>query len=177
MFFSGTSWDLLRREVRRRALRPIDCALLAAAAWHLPRSLTSARLVTPRTLPRWHRALVRRKWRQKGRRPGRPRLSREIQELVIRLARENPRCGHRRICGELAKLGLQTSPTSIRRPLARTHLRPAPRRSGPSWREFLHQQAASIDVCDFFSAPRSGVRKETNHHEQATSLRWDVGPG
>jgi hypothetical protein len=81
----------------------------------LPRSLSPARLVTPRTLLRWHRALIRRAWRQTDRQPGRPRLSREIEDLVLRLARENPRWGHRRICGGLAKLGLQASPTSIRR--------------------------------------------------------------
>jgi putative transposase len=117
------------------------------------------RLVTPRTLLRWHRALVRRKWRQDGRRPGRPQLSGEIQELVLRLARENPRWGHRRICGELAKLGLQASPTSIRRLLARADLRPAPRRAGPSWRDFLHQQAASIVACDFFTVESVFLRR------------------
>src|SRR5712691_4194625 len=83
--------DVLRRSVDRPSLRPADRAFLAAAACHLPRSASSVRLVTPRTLLRWHRALVRRKWRQDGRRPGRPRLSREIQELVLRLAHENPR--------------------------------------------------------------------------------------
>jgi putative transposase len=64
--------------------------------------------------------------------------------LVLRLARENQCWGHRRICGELAKLGLNVSPTSIRRLLAQGKLHPAPRRSGPSWREFLRVQAASI---------------------------------
>ena len=70
---------------------------------------------------------------------------------MLRLARENPRWGHRRICGELAKLGLNVSPTSIRRLLAQAKLDPAPRRLGPSWREFLRAQAASIVACDFFT--------------------------
>jgi hypothetical protein len=83
--------EVLRRQVVRPKLRPVDRALLAAAASELPRSLRDTRLVTPRTLLRWHRALVRRKWRQTSARRGRPPLTVEVQELVLRLARENPR--------------------------------------------------------------------------------------
>ncbi|MGH3005817.1 MAG: helix-turn-helix domain-containing protein [Gaiellaceae bacterium] len=151
--------DILRRQVGRPALKPADRAFLAAAACHLPRSAKPLLLVTPPTLLRWHRALVRRKWRQDDCRPGRPRLSAEIQELVVRLARENPPWGHRRICGELAKLGLQASPTSIRRLLARAQLHPAPWRTGPSWREFLQAQAASIVACDFFTVESVLLRR------------------
>jgi hypothetical protein len=96
---------ILRRQVGRPKLGMADRALLAAAAVHLPPSHRSVLLVTPRTLLRWHRALVRRKWRQPAGRVGRPPLSPEIRELVLRFARENPRWGHRRICGELRKLG------------------------------------------------------------------------
>jgi len=78
---------------------------------------------------------------------------------VLRLAQENPRWGHRRICGELAKLGLQASPTSIRRLLARARLGPVPRRSGPSWREFLQAQAASIIACDFLTVESLFLRR------------------
>jgi putative transposase len=151
--------EILRRQVAPPRLRPADRALLAAATFHLPRRLRDARLVTPRTLFRWHRALVRRKWRQPGGRRGRPPLSAEARELVLRLARENPRWGHRRICGELAKLGLRVSPTSIRRLLARAKLEPAPRRSGPSWRKFLQSQAASIVACDFFTVETAFLRR------------------
>jgi transposase InsO family protein len=79
--------------------------------------------------------------------------------LVLRLARENPRWGHRRICGELAKLGFRVSPTSIRRLLGSANLEPAPRRSGPSWRESLHAQAASIVACDFFAVESMFLRR------------------
>jgi putative transposase len=151
--------DVLRRPVERPKLRPADRALLAAAARHLPRSSRAALLVTPRTLLRWHRALVRRKWRQPAGPRGRPPLPTEIQQLVLRLASENPRWGHRRICGELAKLGLHVSPTSVRRLLARAGLEPAPRRSGPSWREFLRAQAASIVACDFFTVESAFMRR------------------
>jgi putative transposase len=82
---------ILRRQVARPKLGMADRALLAAAAVHLPRPQRSLLLVTPRTLLRWHRALVRRKWRQPVGRVGRPPLSAEICELVLRLARENPR--------------------------------------------------------------------------------------
>jgi hypothetical protein len=91
---------ILRRQVGRPKLRMADRALLAAAAVHLPRPQRTVLLVTPRTLLRWHRALVRRKWRQPSGRVGRPPLSPEVRELVLRLARENSRWGHRRICGE-----------------------------------------------------------------------------
>jgi hypothetical protein len=128
--------SVLRRQVVRPKLGMADRALLAAAAVHLPRPQRSVLLVTPRTLLRWHRALVRRKWRQPPGRVGRPPLAPEIRELVLRLARENPRWGHRRICGEIAKLGFRVSPTSVRRLLAQGRLEPAPRRTGPSWREF-----------------------------------------
>jgi len=118
-----------------------------------------ARLVTPRTLLRWHRALVRRKWRQSPARRGRPPVSAEVRAIVLRLARENPRWGHRRIGGELARLGLRVSPTTVRRLLARTKLGPAPRRSGPGWREFLRAQASSIVACDFFTVESVLLRR------------------
>jgi len=116
-------------------------------------------LVTPRTLLRWHQALVRRKWRQPVGRRGRPSLPTEVRELVLRLARQNPRWGHRRICGELATLGFRVSATSIRRLLAEAKLESAPRRDGPRWREFLHAQAASIVACDFFTVESLFLRR------------------
>jgi putative transposase len=149
---------VLRRQGARPKLRAADRALLAAAACHLPASARGARLVTPRTLLRWHRALVRRKWSQSPGRRGRPPVPAEVRAVVLRLARENPRWGHRRIGGELAKLDLWVSPTTIRRLLARAGLGPAPRRSGPGWREFLRTQAVSIVACDFFTVESALLR-------------------
>jgi putative transposase len=151
--------EVLRRQVTRPKLGMADRALLAAAAVHLPQPSRAVLLVTPRTLFRWHRALVRRKWRQPPGPVGRPPLSVEIQELVLRLARENPRWGHRRICGELRKLGFIVSATSIRRLLARSGLAPAPRRSGLDWGEFLRAQAASIVACDSFTVETVFLRR------------------
>jgi putative transposase len=151
--------EVLRRQVARPKLRAVDRALLAAAACHMPRPSGGARLVTPRTLLRWHRALVRGKWRQPPGRRGRPPVPAEVRALVVRLARENPRWGHRRISGELTKLGLRVSPTTVRRLLVRPGLGPAPRRSGPSWREFLRAQAASIVACDFFTVESVLLRR------------------
>ena len=165
---------ILRRQVGRPKLRMADRALLAAATVHLPRPQRTVLLVTPRTLLRWHQALVRRKWRQPAGRRGRPSLPAEVRELVLRLARENPRWGHRRVCGELAKLGLRVSATSIRRLLAQAKLEPAPRRDGPSWREFLHAQAASIVACDFFTrrepAPAALLRLVLHRSRQPARL-------
>jgi hypothetical protein len=151
--------EVLRRQVARPQLRAADRALLAAAACHLPRSARGAPLVTPRTLLRWHRALVRRKWRQSPRRRWRPPVPAEVRALVLRLARENSRCGHRRIGGELVKLGFRVSPATARRLLARAGLGPAPRRSGPGWREFLRAQAASVVACDFFTVESVLLRR------------------
>jgi transposase len=155
---SGTSSRFCAARSRGRSFALL-IALFAAAACHLPRCSRGALLVTPRTLLRWHRALVRRKWRQPCGGRGRPPLPAGVRELVLRFARENPRWGHRRICGELFKLGVWVSPTSIRRLLARASLEPAPRRAGPSWREFLRAQAASIVACDFFTVETVFLRR------------------
>jgi putative transposase len=150
---------VLRRQGARPQLRAADRALLAEAACHLPRSSRGRLLVTPRTLLRWHRALVRRKWRQAPSRRGRPPVPTDVRVLVPRLARENPRWGHRRISGELGRLGLRVSPSTVRRPLAHAGLAPASRRSGPGWREFLRTQAASIVACDFFTVESVFLRR------------------
>jgi hypothetical protein len=102
---------------------------------------------------------LRRRWTYGRARPGRPSIDAERRELVLRLARENPRWGYQRITGELAKLGLSVSPSTVRRLLARTDFRAAPRRGGPTWREFLRGQAASIVACDFFTVEAAFLRR------------------
>ena len=108
---------------------------------------------------RWHRELVRRRWTYPSARPGRPPIDARTRELVVRLARENPRWGYQRIAGELNKLGLSASPSAVRRLLARAGLGPAPRRSGLSWREFLGAQAATVVACDFFTVDTALLRR------------------
>ena len=150
--------EVLRRQVGRVHYEPADRAVLASLARLLPRRCWSAFLVTPSTLLRWHRELVRRRWTYTRRRPGRPPLDPRLVELVLRLARENPRWGYLRIKGELAALGVRVSATTIRTVLRRHGLGPAPRR-GMSWSEFLRTQAAGILATDFFTVETVTLRR------------------
>ncbi len=129
---------VLQRTAGRPKLRRIDRMLLAAASRALPRDRWVAFLVTPATLLRWHREFVRRKWtyRRAGR-PGRPPIDPEVRALILRLARENPGWGCIRVQGELRKLGIRVGATTIRILLRTARAGPAPRRTGPTWTEFL----------------------------------------
>jgi transposase InsO family protein len=142
--------SVLRRQVKRPVYRASDRAFLAASSRLLRREAWGAFLVRPETLLRWHRQLVRRKWTRPHRPPGRPALDPEVRELVLRLGGENPRWGYMRIRGELFKLGVKVSATTVATVLRRAGLGPAPRR-GPTWRAFLRQQAAGILACDFLT--------------------------
>jgi putative transposase len=143
--------SILRRTVRRPDLKDRDRTLLAAASRALSRERWTSFMVTPQTLHRWHRELVRRKWTYRPRGPGRPPLDPRTVELIARLARENPRWGCVRIRGELRKLGIRVGATTIRRILRRSGLGPAPRRIGPTWSEFLRAQGRGVLACDFFT--------------------------
>jgi putative transposase len=149
---------VLGRRQPRPSFRAADRAFLAALA-RMPPGRRRRLIVTPQTLLRWHRELVRRTWTRPRRRPGRPRVDNLVRQLVLRFASENPRWGHRRIAGELLKLGLRISPSTVRRLLLAAGLEPAPRRSGPSWREFLRQQAASMLACDFLTVETISLRR------------------
>src|SRR5215207_4594817 len=146
-------------DVERPKLRASDRALLAATGRLLPPARRQGLLVAPHTLLRWHREPVRRRWTYPPPKPGRPPINTRTRELVARLARENPRWGYQRIAGELNKLALAVSPSTVRRLLANAGLGPVPRRSGPSWREFLRAQAASVVACDFFTVETALLRR------------------
>jgi putative transposase len=149
---------VLRRSVERPSLTRCDRVLLAAASRLLPRDRWAVFLVSPQTLMRWHRELVRRKWTCRRRSPGRPPLDPAVRALVFRMARENPKWGCVRIQGELRKLGVRVGATTIRSLLRRAGLGPAPRRGGPSWAEFLRAQAHGIVACDFFTVETMWLR-------------------
>jgi putative transposase len=141
---------VLRRQVARPELRPADRVFLAAASRLLPRASWRSFLVTPTTLLRWHRRLVTKRWTYAGR-VGRPPIGGQIRELVLRLARENPRWGYQRIAGELRGLGLTVSATTVRKLLGQAGLGPVGERAGMSWRGFLRTQAQSMLAVDFFT--------------------------
>jgi putative transposase len=141
---------VLRRQVSRFKLEPADRALLAAVSRVLPRSRWSCFLVKPETLLRWHRRLVAGAWTYPHR-IGRPPLDQDVQQLIVRLARENSPWGYQRIQGELLRLGVRVSATAIRTTLRRHGLDPAPRRTTTTWQAFLRPQAAGIIACDLFT--------------------------
>jgi transposase InsO family protein len=147
---------LQRRQPRRPDLDWADRALLAILLAVMPKARRPALrvLVTPDTVLRWHRGIVRRRWAARSMRgkTGRPATRRNIKALVLRLARENPGWGYRRIHGELAGLGVKVAASTVWEVLKKAGIDPAPRRTGPTWPQFLRSQAEAILACDFFTA-------------------------
>src|SRR5438270_2023324 len=142
---------VLRRQVRRPRLSWADRAVFAALTRLLSPVCRRHRIVTPATILRWHRDLVKRRWTQpRHHRTGGRRTPPELHRLVLRLAAENPSWGYRRIQGELAGLGYQIGASTVWSILQRAGIDPAPRRDGPSWRQFLRVQARGILATDFF---------------------------
>jgi putative transposase len=141
---------VLRRRVTRPRLDWADRAVLAGLARLLPRRSRRGSFVRPETLLRWHRDLVRRRWSYPHR-CGRPSTSPEVRALVLRLARENPSWGYRRIHGELCRLGSRIGASTVWAILDRAGVDPAPTRSAISWRQFLRAQARGVLAVDFFT--------------------------
>jgi len=139
---------VLRRTNPQPTLTWLDRAVLSALSRLLPPRLRQLRLVSPRTLLRWHAQLVARRWTYPHR-PGRPPTAAPIRALVPRMARENPRWGYRRIQGELIGLGHPVAASTVWKILQDAGLDPAPRRPDPTWRQFLAAQAHAILAVDF----------------------------
>jgi transposase InsO family protein len=141
---------VLRRANPKPRLDWTDRALFAALIRLLPKHLRAHRLVTPGTVLRRHRRLVAAKWRP-PRPPGRPPISEELVELILRSAGDNPSWGYTRIQGELRRLGHRVAAATIRKVLRSHHIPPAPKRDdGPTRRQFLRTQASTILATDFF---------------------------
>jgi transposase InsO family protein len=150
---------VLRRQAGQPKLTRADRGLLAALSRSLPRAAWAGFPVKPGTLLRWHRQLVARRWTYAHRAPGRPPLEPSLRTLIVRLGRENPHWGYRRIVGELKGLGVSVSATSVRKVLLAAGLQPAPERSNSSWRAFLRAQAGSMLDCDFLTVETAFLQR------------------
>jgi putative transposase len=143
---------VLHRQVARPRVDRADRAILAGLVRLLPRPAWRGLFVQPATLLRWHRDLVRRRWTYPHQR-GRPSVAAELRALVLRLARENPTWGYRRIHGELCRLGYKDriGASTVWTILRHAGVAPAPKRSALTWRQFLRAQAKGVLAVDFFT--------------------------
>jgi transposase InsO family protein len=152
---------VLRRQISRVRYQPADRLWLAALSRLVPRCLWGdVFAVTPVTLLAWHRRLVTRKWNYTSRRRlGRPSTAAAIRKLVIRIATDNPTWGHRRVQGELVKLGHPVAASTVWQILHAAGIDPAPRRLGPTWKQFLTAQARGILAADFLHVDTVFLRR------------------
>ncbi len=157
--------SVLQRQLGPDRVRftPGDRALLAALLHRLPRDVLKRLhlVVRPDTVLRWHRDVVARRHarRSRPRHPGRPRTVRSIRVLVLRLVRENPGWGYRRVRGELLVLGVKVAASTVWEILHDAGIDPAPERSSTTWADFLRSQAEALLACDFFeTVTLSGAR-------------------
>jgi transposase len=141
---------VLRRQVARPRPSWADRAVISALARILSTIRRRQLFVTPGTLLRWHADLLTRRWTFTRRRPGRPPTRPSIRAVILRMARENPGWGYRRIAGELAGMGRHVGASTVWAILKRAGIDPCPRRCGPTWSEFLRAQAEGILACDFW---------------------------
>ena len=142
---------VLRRQISRVRYQPSDRLWLAALSRLIPRRRWGEVFaVTPATLLAWHRQLVTRQWNYTNRRrPGRPSTAPALRKLVIRMATDNPAWGHRRVQGELVRLGHRIAASTVWQILHAAGIDPAPRRTGPTWKQFLTAQARGILAVNF----------------------------
>jgi putative transposase len=150
---------VLRRQVARPSCRTADRVFLAALSRMLPRDRWGSVFVRPETIRRWHRSLIARRWTHPHRRPGRPATNAGVRALIVRLARENPGWGYRRIQGELAGLGVRIAASTVWSILQQAGIEPPPRRSAETWHQFLRAQASGIIACDFFTVDTVLLRR------------------
>src|SRR4051794_2020116 len=154
---------VLQCQIDKPRLTPPDRAFLAALLHRLPRP-TLRRLyliVSPDTVLRWHRDLLRRHHAKTSRpkRPGRPPTVRSIRILVLRLARENASWGYRRVHGELAVLGVKVAPSTVWEILKDADIDPVPGRARQPWPASPRRQAHAILAADFWEPrPLPGAR-------------------
>jgi putative transposase len=138
----------------RGAGTPGDRVFFAALLHRLPPEVLRRLrlLVRPDTVLRWHRDLITRRHaaRSRPKRPGRPRTVRSIRALVLRLVRENPSWGYRRVHGELLVLGVKVAASTVWEILKDAGIDPAPERASTTWAGFLRSQADALPACDFF---------------------------
>ncbi|GAA1258036.1 MULTISPECIES: integrase core domain-containing protein [Streptomyces] len=156
---------VLERQLGKEKVRftPSDRAFLAALLHRLPLDVLRRLrlLVRPDTVLRWHRDLVARHHAAQSRpkRPGRPRTVSSIRALVLRLSRENPSWGYRRLHGELLVLGVKVAGSTVWEILKDAGIDPAPERSSSTWADFLRSQADALLACDFLeTVTLSGAR-------------------
>lgn len=149
---------VLHRQMPRPRFEPTDRALLAALARVLGRDRWSSFLIKPDTILRWHRRLVANHWTYPHR-PGRRPTAVETRQAIMRLARENPTWGYRRIHGELARLGITIAASTVWAILKHAGIDPAPSRNSETWTSFLRAQAAGIVACDFFTVDTVQLRR------------------
>jgi transposase InsO family protein len=148
---------VLRRQVDRPAINDDDRTLLGAIAAALPRRFREGWIVTPETLPRWHRKRIARHWTQPHKLPGRPSTDGQVVALMVEMATDNPTWGYRRIAGELKRAGHKVGASTVWRILKQHNIDPSPNRADVTWTQFLRSQAAV--ACDFATIDTAFLRR------------------
>src|SRR5258705_13123309 len=169
---------VLQRQLgaQKPRFRPSDRALLGALLHRLPTDVLRRLelLVRPDPILRWHRHLIARRHAvaSRPRRPGRPRTLRSIRLLVLRLARENPSWGNRRLHGELLVLGVKVAASTVWEILREAGIDPPPQRSSSTWADFLRSQADALLACDFLDTLTvTGARRDALAEIEHTTRR------